>query len=947
MDNIQYSSLLHINEAIKQGRLVVFVGAGVSTNSGVPVWSHLIDDMKAECNLTNEKDELKIAQLYKDARGEKEYMDKVKEVLKHNKTIPNEIHRDILALKPCHIITTNYDNLLEQEIENEYCQFTIIREDKDLPNMLYQNSVVKMHGDFDTNNIVLTESDYYNYPKNFPLIRSFVMSLFASKLVMFVGFSFADLNLKMILNDVHYVLKDSMQKAYLITAEKPDMLTIKYYENKGINIVHLDEKDLDVILESSVKMPSSTLTNPKGIYLHKILNCIKIVRKHPDYDIASMLYAKLKSYNDEIKDLGDGLKYFIPKEELRMWNPYSDGLQLYSPYFRKLGKQLKSFAGKKKFLREHPEIDRRLLKRMAHENYLYKIDDVEILDSKLMYNLEKYLSTPYAVSYIYKMNFDRLNERLKYLSSRELSCNADDLEYPFALYKLGRYYEAYQIYNSILGKAWKSQKYILYFICMYNIWSIRHGIRFQMSSRKDMDCDTIYNKLSDIDLYDTLRRLPIEEEMRKVLQDLLSFQAISMSAAETDNLKEKLHQQRKSGERGGVSINSNIVSLISKFEREFRFCNNNFIICDNNKQYKTLCLNTVSGILNSYATPSGKFRGTDLETSKIDEIFSLCAFTFIFCLDNNQLRKIFSQYEVGRMRFSKEAVNLMNGYFENLSKAHGVPFAYGAQFANYIQNVFFVASRVENEGINVDILYNVTLKYWNAISLNNSGRCLYEILNRYEPSKDVLLKIIDNLFDRSDDNNMLGDCFYLTAFYMKKQCITYNCYDINRVKMLSAPDSVRFLYKVIPSEKREEFAIYCQEKMRRSYCYFEFIAENNLEVVSIGHFNELLEKMKERTTDNNPFCCQKLSMIYHSSINPEVKQIIEDFAAKNECMKFYLSPKEYDDKSNVNPEWLLYMNENAIQEIVKIKEYKEALKQYLDDNRFISHEDRMKIINVL
>ena len=114
MDKLQYSNLLHIKEASKQGRLVVFVGAGVSNNSGVPTWSTLIDAMKQECNLVNEKDDLKIAQLYKDARGEKEYMDKVKNVLKYNKVIPNIIHKDILTLTPCHIITTNYDNLLEQ-----------------------------------------------------------------------------------------------------------------------------------------------------------------------------------------------------------------------------------------------------------------------------------------------------------------------------------------------------------------------------------------------------------------------------------------------------------------------------------------------------------------------------------------------------------------------------------------------------------------------------------------------------------------------------------------------------------------------------------------------------------------------------------------------------------------------------------------------------------------
>ena len=89
--------------------------------------------------------------------------------------------------------------------------------------------------------------------------------------------------------------------------------------------------------------------------------------------------------------------------------------------------------------------------------------------------------------------------------------------------------------------------------------------------------------MCDIDLDDTLRRLPIEEEIRNVFQDLLSYRAIGIRATETEELSDQLHKQRKAGEKGGVSINSNIANLLSKFEREFRFCNDNYIICDNSK----------------------------------------------------------------------------------------------------------------------------------------------------------------------------------------------------------------------------------------------------------------------------------------------------------------------------------------------------------------------------
>lgn len=947
MDRIQYSNLLHIKEASKQGRLVVFAGAGVSNNSGVPVWSALIDAMKQECNLAYEKDDLKIAQLYKDARGEKEYMDKVKEVLRYNKVIPNDIHKDILSLNPCHIITTNYDNLLEQEIQNEFKQYAIIRQDRDLPNMLYSNSVIKMHGDFDKNNIVLTESDYYNYSKNFPLIRSFVISLFASKLVLFVGFSFADLNLKLILNDVHSVLRDSMQKAYLITDEKPDAVTIRYYENKGINIVSLDDRDIEEILSSSEEKDNTSLSIFKGIYLHKILRCIRIVKKNPEMDLVSMLYAKLKSYSDEIKDLGDGLRYFIPKEELKMWNPHSNGLQLYSPYFRSLSKQLKTFSGRRKFIKEHPEIDRQELKRFAYYNYLYRIDNLKILDSDFIYNLEKYFAAPSAPSYIYQMDFKKLNERLKYLSVREHSCDADDLEYPFTLYKLGNYYEAYQIYNKILSIAWKNEKYILYFICLYNIWSIKGLVWGQLFMREDFDANALSEKLGNIDLEGTLRRLPIEEEIRNVFQDLLSYRAIGMRVTETEELSDQLHKQRKSGERGGVSINSNITNLLSKFEREFRFCNDNFIICDNSKQYHTVCVNTVRGILNSYATPNRKFGGLGLETSKIDEIFSLCVFAFIFCVDNKELMETFRQFDVEKIVLSDDAIEYVNTYLKNLSEAKSIPYADGAKFANYIQNLLFVASRVENNTVDVETLYKVVLKYWNALNLQFSEECLNAVLCRFQPSADTLILIANRLIENLDDNGHFSGCFSYLAYYMSNSGMVYNGFKMNSVKEKNNSEDLYYLYRVLDKAIQNEFSEYCQQNLNIVSSYLDFIADNDLIVASEEKFINMIKEIRPKVNNENAHCCWRLAKIRKNEFNSNVHSIIDDYATKNECLKFYLSPFEYKDKKNVIPEWLLFVDKDTIHKLVEVEEYKSALKQYLKDNRFISHRQRMMIINLL
>ena len=41
-------------------------------------------------------------------------------VLKDGEIVPNAIHNAILDLKPCHIITTNYDDLIEQAYKERF-----------------------------------------------------------------------------------------------------------------------------------------------------------------------------------------------------------------------------------------------------------------------------------------------------------------------------------------------------------------------------------------------------------------------------------------------------------------------------------------------------------------------------------------------------------------------------------------------------------------------------------------------------------------------------------------------------------------------------------------------------------------------------------------------------------------------------------------------------------
>lgn len=59
--------------------------------------------------------------------------------------------------------------------------------------------LLKVHGDFSAD-FVLKESDYLNYEYNYQLISNLMKSIFATNLVVFVGYSLDDYNIRLILN---------------------------------------------------------------------------------------------------------------------------------------------------------------------------------------------------------------------------------------------------------------------------------------------------------------------------------------------------------------------------------------------------------------------------------------------------------------------------------------------------------------------------------------------------------------------------------------------------------------------------------------------------------------------------------------------------------------------------------------------------------------------------
>lgn len=243
------------------GKLSVFVGAGISRLSGFPSWSGLVQDMADEIGYLYKKDKneyanfspeelLKIPQMYYLNKGEDIYRKKVENGFE-NKCTPNEIHDLILSLHPNHMLTTNYDTLLEETAIKFGRNFSVLNSNKVVAKAETSNYIIKVHGDFSAD-FVLKEQDYLDYENKYLLIDNLVKTIFATNLVIFVGYGLNDYNIKLILNWVKNVQSDSfVMPIFIHTGESLSDIELSYQEGRGLRVLDCNDytNDTDYLVK--------------------------------------------------------------------------------------------------------------------------------------------------------------------------------------------------------------------------------------------------------------------------------------------------------------------------------------------------------------------------------------------------------------------------------------------------------------------------------------------------------------------------------------------------------------------------------------------------------------------------------------------------------------------------------------------------------------------------
>jgi len=292
---LEYFSLFR--EKAELGKLVVFVGAGVSCNvEGMPDWNSLIQSMakaidyskctscrhKSEtceetCLLRNDfsSDEfLKIPQYVFNA-DPKLYDQVLTESISSDVVVDAPLSSAIFDINPVHIITTNYDQLLESSKNVFREQYQVIVNDKDLLNSNKSKYIIKMHGDLSQHeSIVLKEQDYLDYSQKHVLLELFIKSLLTDHIVLFLGYSLNDYNIKLIISWLNYMrsqngaLEEDQRVGYIVLDETEiNEIQESYFNCNNIGVININA------IQPMQDIPES-LTTEKGQRLYSFLRVI-------------------------------------------------------------------------------------------------------------------------------------------------------------------------------------------------------------------------------------------------------------------------------------------------------------------------------------------------------------------------------------------------------------------------------------------------------------------------------------------------------------------------------------------------------------------------------------------------------------------------------------------------------------------------------------------------
>lgn len=738
-------------EELEKGKLVVFVGAGVSKNSGLPDWKELIKDY-AEYRGIKEftsKEYLTIPEEVFERYGSLKYYE-IAEKRFLGKYVPNSIHRILKKMKLTYIITTNYDTLIEDEIKN----LQIVSKDEDLPYTNSNRMLIKMHGDFENKNIVLKKSDYDNYEKNFQLISTLIKGLFTTNTILFIGYSYNDTNVQQIMNWIKEILKEETRKAFLVEfTEKDD----KEEENgEQINRISLKllTKNNDEILYADKKGRvdydyEKTLTE----FLLNIYNEKENVRQEKNFEIYKNLNYLTKH---NCKKLSKYSEIYIDKDWERILNTRFEfkDIEKYEEILFK--------SRIKKVVQNINRSEKEILipfseKEITPEKKKQKEDLEELIGIE-----ERFLKIIYDYDY---QNFQNLVE--KYIESNNI--NKYVIVYGYLFFK--NIDEAKKIIECMIKEKENSNvknekiiwnNFILSIIEFQEIIYVKDNLNENKSFKKIEE--NLKNKYFEYFKYET-----------ELFNEIFKYSTLEAINKEINRLFDKVRKEKRTSYMGGKPPLYKAIILSRDL---FYFCSLNGIFGNSFSPYSEFMKKYIEILLISYTNKNVEVKNQMFKNRNLLEEFEYFDFFMMLELSYSDLKKLFNdEYKIENLKCREEILDKLLVLLKNILdwiKENDKEFI---EKKDTLENIILIISKLDLTENQFEKLIDVILNYKNS-SIFFEDNPIFGIVNNFRIiiyknfqnlNKEFFDKVLEKIFSierNRIDKNLLD---YITYYFKKKE----------------------------------------------------------------------------------------------------------------------------------------------------------------------------------
>lgn len=274
-----------LKQAIKDDKLVIFVGAGCSIPLGFPTWKELVKNVldnlneqysaSSNLNFLNlkaklERDEVSplsiLNVIENDPDAGSQYVVKSKEYIyklfseKSKESQNSEIHKSLWSLSS-KMITTNYDHVLKNNSSSSTVTFTNNNDFQALQSQRTTSDYLfQIHGDYQNpETIIVFESDYNRIYSSGTAVNDTMASIFKNNMILFIGFSLSDPFINNLFTSIKEIYKKfTVGNHYILSTRASD--DFSELDVKQINIDNYDEA-LNSFISELIKLKRNPIND--------------------------------------------------------------------------------------------------------------------------------------------------------------------------------------------------------------------------------------------------------------------------------------------------------------------------------------------------------------------------------------------------------------------------------------------------------------------------------------------------------------------------------------------------------------------------------------------------------------------------------------------------------------------------------------------------------------